>query len=131
MKRKTGEQAIMLFNKWIKTCISGDGFSGALDCFSSDICFLIVGCCKSLRFFSFGSLSLLHLSGVWRMVKEKVNKVKLMLNSHTPYFRDSEQLKKLHFALSYDFALCHPLIAAVTMRCTLYALAVVHQAKHC
>ena len=77
MKRKTGEQAIMLFNKWIKTCISGDGFSGALDCFSSDICFLIVGCCKSLRFFSFGSLSLLHFFGAWEMVKEKVNKINL------------------------------------------------------
>ena len=67
----------MLFNTRIKTCTLGDSFFGLLDCFSSDICFLIVGCCKSLRFFSFGSLSLLHLSGVWRMVKEKVNKINL------------------------------------------------------
>ena len=39
-----------------------------------------MGCCKSLRFFSFGSLSLLHFFGAWEMVKEKVNKVNLMLN---------------------------------------------------
>ncbi len=34
-----------------------------------------------------------------------------MLNSHTPSLRDSEQIEKLRFTLSYDSALCHLLLA--------------------
>ena len=82
----------------------GRCFFGALDCFSSDICFLIVGCCKSLRFFSFGSLSLLHFFGAWEMVKEKVNKVNLILTSYIPRFRDSEQIEKLRFTCFSNFS---------------------------
>ena len=85
-------------------------FSGALDCFSSDICFLIVGYHKSLRFFSFGSLSLLHLSGVWRMVKEKVNKINLFwiqcfwfvhFSSFERYKRRKKEPKRRKYRFSF------------------------------